>query len=492
MKFRTDFVTNSSSSSFVAVTITKKDGSEIKGEASMGSGYHENPILYFDLNEEDIVKNTVDNSSTGVELCHQIYNNVLYDFNSVHDAFTDIRNVESFDDVSLINVVVRQEGSSSGEVFYTYDMSKKEGEWKYGQVEYDYDDTANNEYFTPMYDTANGFNENGTFEIKNGVVAKYNGKDEYVTVPEGVIGIGVNAFFYNMNVKSVHLPSSVKFIDVGAFRYCSKLEKITLPNGLECIGATAFANCSGLTEIDLPDSVVEIGYKCFTGSGLKNVKIPLGASVIKPGVFYDCEKLENIIMHVGITEIGEDAFMGCDHLCEITIPNGVTKMGDCALWDCKMLQKITLPATLKSFYAGQTLYSSILCEIIVDKDSKYLKVVNGGLYTYDGKKLIKCLSKDKEFTIEDGTVYVGEYAFYQNEAIERVNFPSTVKSIGIEAFCGCRALTEIDLPMGLLTIDYEAFHACTSLKTVYAPSTVKSDFDNCFDTYDGDVTIISK
>ncbi len=393
--------------------------------------------------------------------------------------------------MSLINIAVSQEGSNCGNISYTYDVAKKEGSWCYENVEYGYYDERE-EYLSHMYDGVDGFNQDGEFEIQNGVLVKYNGKDDNVTVPEGVIGIGVCSFFHQTDVKTVTLPDSVKFIDVGAFRYCGELEKIALPNGIECIGASAFEQCKRLKEIDLPDTIVELGSKCFYGSGLINVKIPKGVSIIKTCLFYDCEKLENVEMHEGITEIQEDAFMGCDHLCEVTVPEGLTELNDSVFWDCQMLQKITLPSTLKSFCAGHVFHSNNLREIIVHKDNKHLKVVKGGLYTYDGKKLIKCLSCDKEFTIEDGTAYVGEYAFSQNKDLEKVNFPKSLKSIGIEAFYGCKSLKEVDLPMGLLTIDYEAFQGCSILEKAYVPSTLKIDLEDCFDMCDDDLKIIKK
>ena len=493
MKIRTDFVTNSSSSSFIAVTITKKDGTEIYGQASMGSGYHENPILYYDLKEEDIVKEAIDNSRTGIDLCHKIYTQILYDVHSVHDDLGEIRSIERFDDVSLINIVAIQEGSNGGKIDYTYDMSTKEGKYSLENVEWDYYDEFQKERITPMYDGIEDFNQNGEFEIKNGVLKKCKCDNSIVNVPDGVIGIGSIAFSYNSKIKKVCLPSTVKFIDVRAFSGCHKLEKISLPEGLECIGAKAFENCSALKEIDIPSTVVELGYKCFYGaSKLVTVKIPQGVSEIKGGVFQNCEKLENVIMHEGITKIGADAFTGCHHLCEITVPEGVTHLGDSAFWECRMLQKISLPSTLKAFHAAQIYYSKNVREITVPKDSKYLKVVNGGLYTYDGKKLIKCFAGQKEFTIEEGTLYIGDYAFYQNEDIEKVNIPSTVKTIGLEAFYGCESLKEIDLPEEILSIEEDAFRLCTGLNKISLPKSLDIDLYDYFNMYNENLIVIKK
>ena len=46
MKFRTDFVTNSSSSSFITITVTMKDGSVITNELETGGGFPKNQIIF--------------------------------------------------------------------------------------------------------------------------------------------------------------------------------------------------------------------------------------------------------------------------------------------------------------------------------------------------------------------------------------------------------------------------------------------------------------
>ena len=59
-------------------------------------------------------------------------------------------------------------------------------------------------------------------------------------------------------------------------------------------------------------------------------------------------------------------------------------------------------------------------------------------------------------------------------AIEKFDFPSSLKEIGDEAFSYCQSLTEVILPEGLEYIGINAFRDCYSIENAYFPSTLKS------------------
>ena len=88
--------------------------------------------------------------------------------------------------------------------------------------------------------------------------------------------------------------------------------------------------------------------------------------------------------------------------------------------------------------------------------------------------------------IGEGVTTVGKEAFsgYGDKygALEDVSFPSTLKSIGEEAFERCPALKEVTFPASLESIDTEAFFLCTGLEYVtFAGATAvgKDAFEYC-------------
>ena len=88
--------------------------------------------------------------------------------------------------------------------------------------------------------------------------------------------------------------------------------------------------------------------------------------------------------------------------------------------------------------------------------------------------------------IGEGVTTVGKEAFsgYGDKygALEDVSFPSTLKSIGEEAFERCPALKEVTFPASLESIDTEAFFLCTGLESVtFAGATAvgKDAFEYC-------------
>ena len=68
---------------------------------------------------------------------------------------------------------------------------------------------------------------NPDFIIENGVLSKYTGPGGDVVIPEGVTGIGYEAFQWS-GLTSISLPDSVTDVDFGAFSYCTALSNVTL------------------------------------------------------------------------------------------------------------------------------------------------------------------------------------------------------------------------------------------------------------------------
>ena len=89
--------------------------------------------------------------------------------------------------------------------------------------------------------------------------------------------------------------------------------------------------------------------------------------------------------------------------------------------------------------------------------------------------------------IGEGVTSVSPHAFEAGmegyyAALEDVSFPSTLKSIGEEAFERCPALKEVTFPASLESIDTEAFFLCTGLESVtFAGATAvgKDAFEYC-------------
>lgn len=171
------------------------------------------------------------------------------------------------------------------------------------------------------------------FEIENGVLTEYQGKDVDVIVPEGVREIGEGAF-WRCDVESVRLPQGIR--------------AIRLPEGLKRIEADCFSGTE-LTEIVIPEGVRVIRDHAF--SGVREVTLPQRVRVIKSGSVDVSGNDGGSIVHIpaGVERIESSAFRGdiprivsasgaafgclslrgCSHLLSLTVPAG-TEVSECA------------------------------------------------------------------------------------------------------------------------------------------------------------------
>ncbi len=110
------------------------------------------------------------------------------------------------------------------------------------------------------------------FEIADGVLESYKGKDSQVVIPEGVTEIGEGAFYCCTSLASVTIPEGVTAIGSDAFKGCTSRASVTIPEGVKEIGICAFERCTSLASVTIPESVTKIGSDAFMGcTSLKEI-----------------------------------------------------------------------------------------------------------------------------------------------------------------------------------------------------------------------------
>ncbi|MBR4388581.1 MAG: leucine-rich repeat domain-containing protein [Prevotella sp.] len=79
-----------------------------------------------------------------------------------------------------------------------------------------------------------------------------------------------------------------------------------------------------------------------------------------------------------------------------------------------------------------------------------------------------------DLIIPEGVTRIGDFAFLGCISLKSVSFPSTLKSIGGDAFENCSNITNINIPEGVTTIGDCAFSYMLALESVTIPSSVVS------------------
>ena len=127
-----------------------------------------------------------------------------------------------------------------------------------------------------------------------------------IHLPDSLTTIGSRAFAYTFALKNIEIPGSVSKIESSVF-YNSGLESITLPEGIISIGWEAFSGCKKLTEITLPESLTTIANRAFYRcNNLNEIILPAGVSTIQYHAFEDCSGLTKITILNPVCEIGND------------------------------------------------------------------------------------------------------------------------------------------------------------------------------------------
>ena len=174
------------------------------------------------------------------------------------------------------------------------------------------------------------------------------------------------------------------------------------------------------------------------------------------GCFAKNTTITSVVLPDTLKSIGEAAFYGCTNLASITFPSSLTSIGEGAFSQCNGLTSIDLN--------NCTNLTSI---------RKYA--------------FYRCRGLTGELNLGECTSLksIGDFAFEFCNGLKSITLPSSLTSIGLEAFNGCSGFTSINLSecASLTNIKDSAFSDCSSLTSITLPSSLiriaSTTFNGC-------------
>lgn len=372
--------------------------------------------------------------------------------------------------------------------------------------------------------------------------------------------LGEQVFYGNDNIKEVVIGPKMTTLPAGTFWFCEGIKKVSIPAQLQTIGSNAFASCHNLEELTFATNskLTTIGNDAFWRTKITEVNIPEGVTTIGKGAFgynhnYEDSSMTGVTYDLGyiplkkvtlpstLKSIGEYAFAS-SLIDEVIFPAGLEEIGAFAFYDTPNLKKInlneglkiiakgafrkkrnyefeekdkfvlTIPSTVElitgKYHEGafESFYNITEIKFATDKDGKSaLRVITG--YTFADLRNL-----GGAIVLPEGLIQIDAYifpmqapatGFYDDDLpgpkITSLTIPSTVTSIGYEAFKNFQNLTELKFTDNLgmveeldskklsnniievtgtvpayLKISGAAFRGATALESVELPSQLSS------------------
>ena len=190
-----------------------------------------------------------------------------------------------------------------------------------------------------------------------------------------------------------------------------------------------------------------------------------------------------------VTSLGDQCFDCCSELKSIRIPNTVTRIGRQAFFVCKSLEKIEIPNSVN--YIGHQAFSYCLSlkSIIIPSS---VTLIQGQLFSQSNNiRSIEVAQNNKVYDSRDNCNAIIETA--TNTLISACSYstiPSSVTTIGPNAFLNCEYLASIDIPNSVTTIEHYAFSDCARLTQITCRANVPPTINNqTFDRVDKSIPV---
>jgi hypothetical protein len=186
--------------------------------------------------------------------------------------------------------------------------------------------------------------------------------------------------------------------------YAEEIRSVVIGSGVTALGEYAFAGLTALESLDMDAlQIPEIpDYLCFGCTGLYEVRLPASATVIGEGAFSGCTKLDTAEIRYGTVTIEDYAFADTA-IKRLGLPPTMRTIGDYAFQNCTALRCIRCAEGLQT----------------------------AGVGAFSG-----CRTLTNAYFPATVTSF-GDYCFYYNLSLERLQLEGLPPSVGDNTFLEC-------------------------------------------------------
>ena len=313
----------------------------------------------------------------------------------------------------------------------------------------------------------------------------------------------ISAYAFNgfSRITEISIPQSVKFINEGIFANCENLSIINVdsnniyydsrencnaiintkeniivagckntkfPTSINSIGNGAFEGCTGLKELELPEQITSIGNKAFYEcSTLANVYIPSSTKIIAENAFEHCDNLKVLMIN---TDCVDTWFSRNTSLKKVILGDNVKRISKNAFFGCSYVNSV-IPSENINYVGENAFYGTQW----LNEQPNGVIYLGKSLYKYKGT-----MPNNTTLVIKNGTHSITDLAFSDCSNLERIEFPSTLKSIGRMAFKNCTKLSEFIVPQFATELGDSILYNCKKIRVlkVLCDTLPANKFDN--------------